>query len=167
MNCLPVPTIMVGSIFDLRPEDLHKRDIKLLFLDLDNTMSPYHIDEPTQRLRDWVQSLKDSGIEPFILSNNHGQRPAIFARALDMGFVGRAGKPFTGTLRRVLAEKRAAPAHCAIAGDQIYTDVLCGSRVGLTTIAVRPISLRNPLLAIRYALEAPFRLLYRVRNRHV
>lgn len=167
MSCLPVPTIMVDSIFDIRPKALRERGVELLFLDLDNTMSPYHINEPTQQLRAWIQALKELDIEPFILSNNHGQRPAIFSRALDIGFIHRAHKPFTRMLRRVLAEKQIPPARCAIIGDQIYTDVLCGSRAGLTTIAVRPISLRNPLLAVRYALEAPFRLLYKWRNRHV
>ena len=166
MRLLPVPNLMVKTIFDIPVQELLRQGVVLLLLDLDNTLSPYHLHTPTQRLRDWIASLKRAGIEPFILSNNHGARPAIFAQALDIGFVNRAGKPSTRVLRQVLDRKQLSPARCAIAGDQIYTDVLCGRRMGMTSIAVRPLSLRNPLLAIRYGLEAPFRLLYKVRNRH-
>ena len=53
---------------------------------------------------------------------------------------------------------------CWSFSDQIYTDVLCGSIAGAYTVVVRPISLKNPLHALRYAAESPFRLLYKVKQ---
>jgi hypothetical protein len=48
----------------------------------------------------------------------------------------------------------------AIVGDQVFTDVLGGNLAGVTTILVRPIRLAgNPGRYLRYAVEAPFRLL--------
>jgi HAD superfamily phosphatase (TIGR01668 family) len=101
--------------------------------------------------------MRKAGLELFILSNNRGRRPALFAEQLGIGYAGSARKPFTRKLRAVLAERETLPAEAAMIGDQIFTDVLCARRTGALAVLVRPISLRNPLLALRYGLEAPFR----------
>ena len=57
---------------------------------------------------------------------------------------------------------KAAPEQTAIVGDQIFTDILGGSRAGVATILVRPIRLAgNPGRYLRYAVEVPFRPLSR------
>jgi HAD superfamily phosphatase (TIGR01668 family) len=116
-------------------------------------------------LRNWVHSLKKAGIEPFILSNNHGARPKLFAAELSVGFMGRANKPSTKKLFAALAEKGVSEKEAAIIGDQVYTDVLCGKRAGILTIAVRPLDMKNPLLFLRYGLEFPFRAAAKRRNK--
>lgn len=153
----PIPHLILDNIYELEPELLLALDIRLLLMDLDNTLAPYSQDEPSVALRNWIDKLKAAGIEPFILSNNHGERPRHFARALDLDYIGKAGKPSVKKLRAVLAEKGVSPGRAAIVGDQIFTDVLCGRRAGLYTIAVRPIDLKNPFRALRYGLEYPFR----------
>ena len=67
-------------------------------------------------------------------------------------------------MRQVLTQKSTPIERVCIIGDQIYTDVLCGSIAGAYTVVVRPISLKNPLHALRYAAETPFRLLYKVKQ---
>lgn len=162
---LPIPDIMLGSIYELSPYTLSRRGVKLLFMDLDNTLAPYSQDSAGVPLRNWVDSLKKARIEPFILSNNKGQRPRDFAADLSLEYIGRAKKPSTEKLFEILKKKGLSPESAAIIGDQIYTDVLCGKRAGIMTIAVRPISMKNPLHLIRYGLEAPFRLAYRVKTK--
>jgi len=152
---------MLDSIYALSPEALTARGIKLLLMDLDNTLVPYGIDKASPALLNWTDSMKKAGIELFVLSNNSGPRPAKLANQLSVGFIGRARKPFTKKLLSVLVDKNTAPESTAIIGDQIYTDILCGRRCGVFSIAVRPISLRNPLLLLRYGLEYPFRRLGR------
>ena len=67
-------------------------------------------------------------------------------------------------MRQVLTQKSTPIERVCIIGDQIYTDVLCGSIAGAYTVVVRPISLKNPPHALRYAAESPFRLLYKVKQ---
>lgn len=162
---LPVPNRAAADIFEVTPESLSERKITLLLMDLDNTLAPYSTDTASPELKAWIGAMKAAGIEPFLFSNNKGDRPEIFAKQLNVEFVKLARKPKQGTLREVLAKKEAEPCRTAIIGDQIYTDVLCGSMGGLYTIVVRPISLKNPLHALRYAAEFPFRLAYKV-NHH-
>lgn len=85
----------------------------------------------------------------------------MFAQQLGLDFVKLAKKPRQGMLHTVLEQKGVQAEETAIIGDQIYTDVLCGAIGGLYTIVVRPILLHNPLHALRYGAEFPFRLLYK------
>ncbi len=163
MNLFTLSPILLRRAEDLDAEALYRRGVRLLLMDLDNTLAPYHIDKADESVRRWIGRLRAAGIEPFILSNNRGDRPALFAGQLETGYVGRARKPSVKALRRVLAEKGLSPHQAALIGDQVYTDALCAARAGLTAVLVRPISLKNPLLALRYGLEAPFRFLYKVR----
>lgn len=136
---------------------LQKAGVTLLLLDLDNTLAPYSRPTPTVALRNWVDALKKAGIEPFILSNNRGRRPRVFAEALTLDYMNRARKPSTKKLFEALKKKGVPPQNTAIMGDQIYTDVVCGKRAGVMTILIDPIELKSPLLLVRYWLELPFR----------
>lgn len=159
---LPIPKIMAKSIYDLKPEDFTKNGIKFLMMDLDNTLAPYHIHEATQELKNWLQSLSDADIELFILSNNHGDRPKIFSKQLGIDYINRAKKPQCKNALAVIEQKGYKLSESALIGDQIYTDVLCAVRCKITPVCVRPICVsRNPLMAIRYFFELPFRRMYR------
>ena len=161
---LPIPNRAVHDIYELTPDFLRSRNIPLLLMDLDNTLAPYSTDEATPALKAWIASMKAAGIEPFLFSNNKGDRPSIFARQLNVDYVKLAHKPKQAVLRQVLTQKSTPIERVCIIGDQIYTDVLCGSIAGAYTVVVRPISLKNPLHALRYAAETPFRLLYKVKQ---
>ena len=154
---LPIPKRSAKDIYEITPAFLREQGIKLLLMDLDNTLSPYIVDEATQELKQWIETLKAGGIEPFIFSNNKGDRPMLFAEQLGLEYVKLAKKPRQGVLRQVLADKGYTPEETAIIGDQIYTDVLCGAIGGLYTIVVKPILLHNPLHTLRYWAEFPFR----------
>ena len=156
---LPIPSRSVTDIYEITPAFLREQGIKLLLMDLDNTLSPYIVDDATDELKAWIEELKQGGIEPFIFSNNKGDRPELFSGQLGVEFVKLAKKPRQGMLHMVLEAKDYTPAETAIIGDQIYTDVLCGTIGGLYAIVVKPILLHNPLHTLRYWAEFPFRLM--------
>lgn len=158
MAFLPIPDLTVGSIYELTAQRLTELGIKLLLLDLDNTLATYSSMEPSAALRQWISSLQSQEIEPFIFSNAHGSRVIDFAVALGIDCIETARKPGTSRLKELLQSKGVSPEDTAIIGDQIYTDILCGVNGGIMTIAVKPISLRHPLRYLRYIAELPFRL---------
>lgn len=160
MSFWPVPDIMQQSIYQLSPRLFTNRGIKFILLDVDNTLAPYTTDEASPRLKAWVQGMKDAGLELYILSNNKGDRPAIFAQALELDYVKKAWKPFTKIAKAMLTEKGYTPSETAVIGDQIYTDTLCAKALGAMAVLVQPIAFTNPFLRLRYWLEAPFRLKY-------
>lgn len=164
MSFWPVPHIMKDDIYQIPPRLFTNRGIRFIMLDVDNTIAPYTENEATPRLKAWVEEMKAAGLEMFILSNNKGERPAIFAEALGLEYIKKAWKPFTKKAREVLEEKGYTPAETAIIGDQIYTDTLCAKCLGAFAVLVHPILFSNPLLKIRYWLEFPFRLKYKWRS---
>lgn len=154
----PVPDLLLKSIYELKPEQLRALGVTLLLMDLDNTLDRYNAHLPTVPLRNWIDSLKAAKIEPFIYSNSKDGRAKRFADALSIDFVQHARKPRADRLLKLLKEKNISPEQTAIVGDQVYTDILCGARAGILTIAVRPIDMKtNPFHGLRFALELPFR----------
>jgi HAD superfamily phosphatase (TIGR01668 family) len=165
MNFSLLPHIYKHNLYELVPRFFLNRGVRLVFLDVDNTLAPYGSNRVPQRLLNWCADMRGAGLELFILSNNRGLRPELFAKRLGIGFEKQARKPFTRKLRTILTEKGIPPTQAALVGDQIFTDVLCARRVGLLAVLVKPISLKNPLLTLRYGLEAPFRAAYRWKYR--
>lgn len=165
MSFWPVPDLMKDDIYQIEPRVFTNRGIGFIILDVDNTIAPYTLHEASPRLRAWAEGMKAAGLELFILSNNRGTRPALFAEALGVDYVKRANKPFTKAARRVLAERGWRPEQTALIGDQIYTDTLCARRLGAFAVLVRPIAFTNFLLRLRYWLEFPFRLAGRSKSK--
>ena len=155
-----------GSVFDIRPEALAARGIRLLLADLDNTLVPYGVPGPTEAIRAWARSLEGAGVTLVILSNNRSpHRAKRFAQALGVPFLGHAGKPKARSFFRAMEEMGCTPAETAIVGDQIFTDIWGGNNAGVSTLLVEPIRLAgNPGRYLRYAVEQPFRALSKRRS---
>lgn len=152
---------VADNIYQLTGEALQRRGIRLLLADLDNTLVPYGVPLPDEKLKEWRDDLAAHGVTLFVLSNNrHPQRPSTFAKGLEVPYIGHAGKPKTPSFYKAMEQVGVTPQETAIVGDQVFTDVLGGNRAGVTTILVKPIRLAgNPGRYLRYAIEVPFRLL--------
>lgn len=154
---------LADNIYEVSGEALARRGIKLLLADLDNTLVPYGVPLPDEKVISWRDELHANGITLFILSNNrHESRPRIFAEGLNVPYIGHAAKPWKRSFLKAMEDMRVTKEQTAIIGDQIFTDVLGGNRAGVSTILVKPIRLAgNPGRYLRYAVEVPFRLLSR------
>lgn len=154
------------SVYDIDPAALARRGVRLLLADLDNTLVPYGVPEPDERLRAWNRALKEAGVTLFVLSNNrHAQRPRRFSEALGAPYIGHAGKPKAASFFAAMARMGCTAAETAIVGDQIFTDILGGNNAGVTTLLVEPLRLAgNPGRYLRYAAEWPFRMLSKQRS---
>ena len=161
MSFWPVPDAMKQSIYEITPRMFTNRGIRFIILDIDNTVAPYTVPEATERMKAWVQNMKDAGMELFVLSNNRGERPETFAAALGLPCVKKAWKPFTKAAKAVMAERGYTPKETAFIGDQIYTDTACAKWCGAFAVLVHPIEFNRFILRFRYWLEFPFRLKYR------
>lgn len=149
------------NIYELSGEALARRGFKLLLADLDNTLAPYGVPLPDEKLKAWRDELARHGVALFILSNNRKEhRPRVFAEELGVPYIGHAGKPKTPSFYRAMERLGVTKEQTAIVGDQVFTDVLGGNRAGVSTILVQPVRLAgNPGRYLRYAVEVPFRLL--------
>ncbi len=164
-----IPDYSFKSICAVTPDFLKRLGIRLLLLDLDNTMAPYGTLEPTEEIAGWAENIKANGVELFIVTNNRGSvRVDSLASAFGVDYIKGANKPFSAGIRKALEQFDRKPEETALAGDQIFTDILAANCAGVVSIVVEPIKIRNPLLNVRYALEAPFRAMcrHKMHKRH-
>ena len=114
--------------------------IRAAVIDVDRTLLPGRDVTLPDSVKVW---LVDAGrrLHLHLFSNNPSrERIAAVADQLGVAFTFGAGKPRRGALRRVMEDLALDPAQVAMVGDRVFTDVLCGNRLGLYTVLVRPIS---------------------------
>ena len=145
-----IPDYSFRSICDVTPEFLKNRGVSLLLLDLDNTLAPYGTVEPPEQIAAWAETMKKSGVALFIITNNSGSdRVTSLADAFGIDYIMKARKPFAAGIRKALEQLGRAPSETALAGDQVYTDILAANNAGLLSIIVEPIRMMNPLFNLR------------------
>ena len=115
-------------------------DIRAAVVDVDRTLLPGRDVRLPDSVRAWMQHA-GSSLALHLFSNNPSRaRISAVADQLGISFTCGAGKPRRGALRRVMAELALDPHQVAMVGDRLFTDVLCGNRLGLYTVLVRPVS---------------------------
>ena len=154
-----VPDGVYESYQQITPELLQSRGIRLLLSDLDYTLAPKSVSRPDQAVRDWLSRLQTAGIRVMILSNNRSpRRVEQFCRDLGITYVGHAKKPQTAGFRRAMDQAGTDPAHTAMLGDKLLTDMLAAHRAGVRAWMVEPlggpVGLWNRVL---HLLQRPFK----------
>lgn len=137
------PTEYKESVQDIDYEYLKSKNICGLIFDLDNTLAPFDIEEPTQDIIDFVRGLEADGFNVCLVSNNKGTRVEVFNRKLGLKYVSKAGKPKKAGIMRGIELMGLEPRQCVMIGDQMFTDVWVGNRLGIHTILVKPIANRD------------------------
>ena len=130
------PDYSFRRIYEIPTRFFLEQGIRVLFLDVDNTLTTHDNPVPHERIRDWLAEQREAGLRLLVLSNNTGERVAPFARGLGLEFVADAKKPLPFPLWRALKEMEISPGAAAVVGDQIFTDILCGRLAGCTSILV-------------------------------
>ena len=136
---------------------MEEKGIKLLMLDFDNTIVPYTTNEPTEEMAAWLQKIKDS-VDICVVSNSKKNRVKKFCDRYGIPCITHAKKPGTKGIRECLSHYDLPKENCALAGDQIYTDVLGGNSAGVQSILVKAIHNHNFWLKARGVLELPWRM---------
>ena len=157
----------MDSLFEITPVLLKSRGIRALILDLDNTLVPRGAETAAPQVIDWLNTMRQEGFKLCIVSNNSQQKGGVLAHRLGIPGVFRAVKPRGRAFRKALALLGTAPEETAMIGDQLFTDVLGGNRMGLYTILVSPLGGPDFILTriITRRIEQLFLPLIRMRRR--
>lgn len=137
------PAAFCESVYELELGAIRGRGIKGLILDLDNTLVEWNAPSPGAELRQWIARVREAGLSACVVSNNSGPRVALFSRELGIPAVPLARKPRRRAFLQAMAMMGTSPGETAVIGDQLFTDILGGNRLGLYTILVRPMTGRE------------------------
>lgn len=133
------PDLYLKKVEDITIDIIIKNKIKLLILDVDNTLIDYYKNLSDDIIK-WSKEMRGQGIKMFILSNtNNKEKVEKVAKALDIEYKNFAMKPLKKGFKYVQNQTKFKPENIAVVGDQIFTDVLGGNRCNMFTILVDPI----------------------------
>ena len=165
MNYPLLPRYLFKKYHHITPDFLKNLGVRFLMLDLDNTIAKYSEHEPTATLIDWVDSIRSSDIDMYMISNSKREhRVKFFSQALDIPYISNAKKPSPENLLLAMEIAGYRPVETAFLGDQVFTDTLAANRANVISITVRPLSLKNPLLLLRFAGEIPIRTICKLKK---
>ena len=133
------PKLWVDHLQDIPLKQLKTVGIKGLIVDIDNTLVAWDAEEPSHLVREWIAEAKNLGFQVVLVSNNKTPRVEKMQAYFMCRGLSRAKKPTTGALKKAMRLMKLNRSQIAIIGDQIFTDVLGGNRIGIYTILVSPI----------------------------
>ena len=129
-----IPYAHAKNIYEIDIDFFKFLNAKYLFMDLDNTLDSYRSMTPREDAVKLINSLRENGITPIILSNNRGPRVRGYAEKLDVECMHSVGKPFPFRIRKLLKQKGIDPNDVIMVGDQMITDVCCGNGAKIKVI---------------------------------
>ena len=166
-------SLIPDQVFDrytrITPQFLRERGVRLLLCDLDYTLAPRSVSRPDGELRRWLEECRAAGVTVAILSNNRStRRVEAFCGELGISYVGHAGKPALLGYRHAMHRAGIGPAHTAMLGDKLLTDVLGAKRSGVLALMVEPLG--GPCGSwnhVLHGLQRPFKWIARRRCRKI
>ncbi len=138
-----VPDIYEQSIYTINYKKLKKRGIKCLLFDLNNTLTSYDSDYPTEKLRELMFEL-EKDFKVIIMSNSNKDRIRPFKEKLNIDSSFSSKKPLKRKYKKIINMFNFKDTEVAMIGDCLLTDIWGGNRMDFTTILVNPISEQEP-----------------------
>ncbi len=137
-----VPRERAASLAAVDIEGLRRKGYEAVILDLDNTIAVWNSLEALPEAERWLRQARAAGLRLCIVSNSAKfRRVRLLAERLGVQAFARPFlKPFGSGYGRALAHLEAEPARTVAIGDQLFTDIYGGNRLGMHTILVEPLS---------------------------
>lgn len=135
-----VPNIYQKSIYTINYAKLLSKGIRCLLFDLDNTLVAHGDKTPPLKTKQLFINLKQKGFKVIIFSNSYKTKVNKYKMFFGVDGYANARKPSLTTFRKILNKYGYNEKEVAIIGDQIFTDILGGNKMGITTILVKPLS---------------------------
>lgn len=140
-----VPDLVVNSVSEIPLDRLEQAGIRGFLFDLDNTLLAHYGQIVEPDVVEWLAAARARGIKLAMVTNASRRRALPVADELNMPCIYRARKPLRRGVRAGVETLELPPEQIAMVGDQLFTDVWAGRRVGTFTIWVRPEDPEEPI----------------------
>ncbi|MGI6315970.1 MAG: YqeG family HAD IIIA-type phosphatase [Christensenellales bacterium] len=125
------------------PEKLEERGIRLIMLDLDNTLCPWHTLQVEPEAFDWIQKAKEMGFTVMLISNAPLRRTMEAGLLLDIPWIALAKKPWPAAIFKACKAAGIGREETVLFGDQLFTDVAAARLAGCRVVLTEPIHERE------------------------
>lgn len=137
------PTYQLAHYSEITAEWLRTNGIRLILSDLDGTLAP-HNEMPDAAFEEWLAELERAECSLIVVSNNGTERIDAFVKQYKVVGIANCKKPSIRTIEDELIFQGLELKGALLLGDQLFTDVWCGKRLGIETAWVTPIPGTEP-----------------------
>lgn len=134
------PHYCAKSIYEVPYDDLRKKGLRVLFCDLDNTVTAFDSPLPDEKFLNWIQLRTKEGWKIYILSNNGEKRVLEFCEAAGLEGYSNLYKPLPFRTKGIVKELHLSCKKIAFIGDQVFTDVIMSNQLGFYSVLVDPVA---------------------------
>ena len=132
------PLMYKKSIFDINYDKLKKRNIKIIVMDLDNTIATVKEQVAKKEVKELFNKLSKE-FKLVIASNNFKKRVTLMCNNLPCDYFYNLFKPSKKLKRLLISKYHVNMNEVCIIGDQIVTDIFLANRIGALSVLVDPL----------------------------
>lgn len=138
------PNALLNNVREITIEFVKKNKLKLLILDVDNTLIDYYKNLSEETIR-WAKELQGQGVKLYILSNTNKEEKVkkVAEKLGNIPYILFAKKPFKKGFLKIQNQCKIKSENIGVVGDQIFTDVIGGNRCNMFTILVEPVDKKD------------------------
>ena len=149
------PDYNLKSIYDIDLDELKNNGIKALLFDLDSMLMASKTAFYEEKTINWLNKVRKDFFVAVVSNNHNPEYIEKVKKVSDFPLVFEAKKPDTKAAQELMKKNNLTGDCTAFVGDRPLTDILCGQRLGCTTILVDSISAdrEKPIVRFVRALE--------------
>lgn len=134
-----IPTHTASSVLEIDLSFFIAQGKKLVLIDIDNTLLPWSSHQIPQVVLDWITFGKNLGLKFCLISNTlNKERLSELSKQMDVSFAKGRFKPSRQMFLQALDRFGFHPRESLMIGDQLFTDILGASRMGIESVWVEP-----------------------------
>ena len=134
------PDYYYKEIYSIKFDLLGKNGIKGVICDIDNTIVKWSEKEMKKEVLSWFDELSTEGFKVCLVTNSLNERANYFSDKINIPAIGHAIKPAKWSYKKAQKIMDLSENEIVVIGDQIFTDILGGNRLGFMTILVDPLT---------------------------
>ena len=138
-----LPTARFDRLNNIPTEFLKENQVKLVFLDMDNTLAPWHSVCVPQNFYPWVENVKKQDITVALLTNSKGSNADSIGKKLDIPVYKNAKKPFIKPTKDLINKLGFSPENVLFVGDQLFTDISLANSLKAKSVLTVPLEDRE------------------------
>jgi HAD superfamily phosphatase (TIGR01668 family) len=135
-----IPTLRYKRICNIPLDKLKELNIKLILLDMDNTVALWRASEVSEETTQWVKRAKEEGFRVALFTNSKGMNADTIGKNLDIEVFKNAKKPFKAPTKKLLSTLGIVPENVLMVGDQLFTDIQLANSVKAKSVLLEPLS---------------------------
>jgi HAD superfamily phosphatase (TIGR01668 family) len=141
-----LPDAYYPAVKSIPLDKYYELGFRLILLDIDNTLAIHGSHESQSYAKENLDYMRSLGFRVIVLSNALEERARRFGHSLDpdLEVLGDARKPSAKGVYRALELTGLNKDQTLLIGDQLFTDVWCGTRAGVSVVLVDRLTSKEP-----------------------